>query len=213
MQAGVYTNAAIFIQGGYRYCTDDELSLLIGHEIAHRILSHWDEWHAMNVLSNFLQITMLPFQCARSTSFSSIIVDKNKYYKARRMSELESDFVGAFLAARSCYDVRFAPVKWLKLHLFYNQKNTFSNNIHWENLASTHPNHMTRAKQMEEILPLLLQERISTGCSELKKLDPREVFKEFQKYVFNQTEILDIQTFEKHFLDMISGPTINQTNF
>ena len=186
---------------------------MIGHETAHRILSHWDEWHAMNVLSDFIQIVRLFVECARTTSFSSRIVDKNKYYKVLRMSELESDYVGAFLAARSCYDVRFAPVKWLKLHLFYNQQNILSNNIDWENSASTHPDHMTRAKQMEEILPMLLQERISNGCSGLNKLDPREVFKEFQQYVFNQTEILEIQTFEKHFLGMISGQTINQTHF
>ena len=209
MQAGVYTNAAIFIQGGYQYSTDDELSLVIGHEIAHRILSHWDEWSAMNVLNDFTQIIRLPFECARQTSFSFRIVDENNYYKVRRMSELEADYVGAFLVARSCYDVRFAPIEWLKHHLFYNQQNPLSNNIDWENLALSHPDHMTRAKQMEEILPLLLQERTSTGCSELKNIDPREVFKEFQQYVFNQTEILDIQTFEKYFLDMTSRKAIN----
>ena len=129
------------------------------------------------------------------------------------MGELESDYVGAFLAARSCYDVRFAPVKWLKLHLLYNQQNNLWNNIYLEKSDSTHPDHMTRAKQMEEILPLLLQERISSGCPELKKLDPREVFKDFQLYIFNQAEILDIQTFEKYFLDMMSGKIANQTTF
>ena len=197
------------MQGGYRYSTDDEISLTIGHEIAHRMLLHWDEWHAMNVLIDFTQIIRLPFECARPTSFSLKIVDETKYYKVRRMSELEADFVGAFLAARSCYDVRIAPVQWLKEHLFYNQQNPLSNNIDWENLALTHPDHMTRAKQMEEILPLLLQERTSAGCPELKNMDPREVFKEFQQYVFNQTEILDIQTFEKYFLDMTSRKSIN----
>ena len=186
---------------------------MTGHEIAHRILSHWDEWHAMNVLSDILQIIMLPFECSRPTSFSLRIFDENKHYKVRRMSELEADFVGAFLAARSCYDVRFAPVKWLKEHLFDNQHNVASIDFYWQNSVTTHPRHITRAKQMEEILPLLLQERINAGCSELKNLDPREVFKEFQTYIFNQTEILDIQTFEKHFSDMMSVMTINQTTF
>ena len=122
--AGIYTNGAIFVQGGYKYSTDDELALTIGHEMAHLILSHWDEWHALNVLNDITHMIDLPFECARQATFYFRIVDEDAYYKIRQLSELESDYVGAFLAARSCYDVRMAPVEWNKRNLFYNQNNS-----------------------------------------------------------------------------------------
>ena len=203
--AGIYTNGAIFVQGGYKYSTDDELALTIGHEMAHDILSHWDEKHALNVLNDITQMIYLPFECSRQATFYFRIVNEDTYYKIHRHFELESDYVGAFLAARSCYDVRMAPVEWNKRHLFYNQKKSSTNHPELEDTLSTHPDHLTRASKMEEMLPLLLQERLSAGCPNLNDTtDPRDVFEELKEFIFNKTEKFEIDQFEKFYSDMIS---------
>ena len=203
--AEVYTNGAIFVQGGYRYSTDDELALLVGHEIAHNILSHWDEKNAINVLNDITNMIELPFECARQANFYFRIVNDDAYYKIHRLLELESDYVGAFLAARSCYDVRMAPVKWKKRNLFYHQNNRSANNLEIENTLSTHPDDLTRASIMEEIVPMLLQERLSVGCPKLNDTtDPRDVFEEFKEFIYKTTEKFEIDQFEKFYYDMIS---------
>lgn len=53
---------------------------------------------------------------------------------------------------------------------------------------------------MELILPRLIEERKNAGCPSLPKLNPQRVFEEFQKFIFNKTENLDAEDFEKAYL-------------
>ena len=62
---------------------------------------------------------------------------------------------------------------------------------------------------MEEILPVLLKERLSVGCSELNVTDPYLVFEKFEQFIFNQTESLGIHQFEKIYFDMASERSAN----
>lgn len=178
---------------------------MIGHELAHIILSQIDEAITMNVLNDLYQIIRLPFECARQTAFSFTVVDENKYNKIRRFQELEADFVGAFLVARACYDVRIAQVTWAKFHLFDSQSN-MTNDLRF----TTHPDYLTRSSQMEKIFPLLFEERSLAGCSELDSIDPRIKFKDFQEFIFNKTEKLDVVQFETHYRDMLYERSANQ---
>ena len=196
-QAYTYANGDIFVQGGYMYISDEELAIVLGHEIAHTLLSHYDERRAKNVLSDISQILSLPFRCAsRSNCFSYT----RRFHGHDRELETEADVVGAFMASRSCFDPRYAPVHWAKLNLFDTQTIGLPKNAAAEINTSTHPDHLSRESKLRELLPKLLKERDTSGCPTLNSSDPQHLFDEFREYLHNETKHLTAYEFQMAFL-------------
>ncbi len=134
--------------------TDDEIAIVMGHEIAHALREHGRErvgkqrlaqgaTMAASVLSALLGYGNLGGQIASGASQLTLL-------KYGRDDETEADLVGLDLAARSGFDPRAGVVLWQKMNsISKGQPAQFT---------STHPSHANRIKEIQvhlkETLPL-----------------------------------------------------------
>lgn len=134
--------------------TDDEIAIVMGHEIAHALREHGRErvgkqrlaqgaTMAASVLSALLGYGNLGGHLASGASQLTLL-------KYGRDDETEADLVGLDLAARAGFDPRAGIVVWQKMaNISKGQPAQFT---------STHPSHANRIKEIQlhlkETLPL-----------------------------------------------------------
>ena len=128
--------------------TDDEVAMVMGHEIAHALREHARERMAKN------QITQL------GASLLGELVGGGRYsgafqiggnllsLKFSRDDEAEADVVGLDLAARAGYDPRAAVSLW--------QKMAAANSRAPLEFLSTHPAGDNRIREIEKHLPVVM---------------------------------------------------------
>ena len=134
--------------------TDDEIAIVMGHEISHAILEHGRERAAKGAVAQVFTIG--------ASVFSAILGYGNLGGQAAsglaqvtllrysRLDESQADLVGMDIAARAGFDPRAGIVLWQKM-------STASRGAppQW---MSTHPSNKTRIRDMEEhmneVLPL-----------------------------------------------------------
>lgn len=134
--------------------TDDEIAMIMGHEIAHALQEHGRErvgkqrlaqgaTMAASVLSAILGYGNLGGQVASGAAQLTLL-------KYGRDDETEADVVGLDLAARGGFDPRAGIVLWQKMNA--------ASKGQPPQFASTHPSHATRIKEitahLKETLPL-----------------------------------------------------------
>ena len=91
--------------------TDDELALVIGHEISHFLLEHVEKEQSYNVTLKILQLMLLSFiepVGILSVLYDFLIAGVATYLDASysRECEEEADELGMELAARACFDTK-----------------------------------------------------------------------------------------------------------
>jgi predicted Zn-dependent protease len=123
-----YTVNAMVVPSGHIFvftgmldkCKNDEqLAVILGHEIAHSLLDHTAEiMNFMNFLNYFLILPMAvlsAFIPSIATLVTYKFIDKatELIYELpkSRVMENEADQVGLKLAANACYDIREAPTQ------------------------------------------------------------------------------------------------------
>lgn len=134
--------------------TDDEIAMVMGHEISHAILEHGRERAAKgtvaqvatvgaSILSSVLGLGNIGGQIASAGAQATML-------SYGRTDETEADAVGQDIAARAGYDPRASVVLWKKMAAVSKGSPP--------QFMSTHPSHETRIKDLEghlkETLPL-----------------------------------------------------------
>ena len=184
--------------------TNDELGIVLGHEIAHALLEHSvrrnsysknvrfsSHFHLqaemLSYLNLFNALLILPLAVlwafipsdgiAIVTSWffdkvATILIDM----PFNRQMETEADEIGLKLAAKSCFDVRQAPVFWAKMQFV----NEAKEDIEVPEFLSTHPSHESREKNLSALMPETLKYRQECGCAKLTDLDPYQYFQRFK---------------------------------
>jgi membrane-associated protease RseP (regulator of RpoE activity) len=104
--------------------SDDELALVIAHEMAHNLLDHPKRLNEKSALSGL----------ATSLGLSG---------KAQRQMELEADRVGILMAAGAGYNYKIAPDFWARLN---------SNSPLASFLATSHPTTRTRRENAQRVV-------------------------------------------------------------
>ena len=104
--------------------SDDELALVIAHEMAHNLLDHPKRLNEKSPLSGL----------ATSLGLSG---------KAQRQMELEADLVGIIMAAGAGYNYKIAPDFWAKLN---------SNSPLASFLATSHPTTRARRENAQRVV-------------------------------------------------------------
>ena len=104
--------------------SDDELALVIAHEMAHNLLDHPKRFNEKSALSSL----------ATSLGLSG---------KAQRQMELEADRVGIIMAAGAGYNYKIAPDFWARLN---------SNSPLASFLATSHPATRTRRENAQRVV-------------------------------------------------------------
>jgi len=104
--------------------SDDELALVIAHEMAHNLLDH-------------------PKRLNEKSALSDLATSLGLAGKAQRQMELEADRVGIVMAAGAGYNYKIAPDFWAKLN---------SNSPLASFLATTHPTTPTRRENAQRVV-------------------------------------------------------------
>lgn len=160
---------------------DDELALILGHEVSHLIHGHGSEAIDTETFLKTLEVLMLsldPTEGFLSVFIIGAISILHRFLSASysQHHELEADEMGIALAARACFDTRRAPLTFKKMHdhhiennrELYGSADTDRRGI--SDFLSTHPPSLERY----EILTQTSQEEnpekyAQTHCAEVKK--------------------------------------------
>jgi predicted Zn-dependent protease len=134
--------------------TDDEIAMIMGHEMAHALLEHGREREGKaklaqiatigaSVFSQILGYGDLGGQLASGASQLTLL-------KFSRGDETEADLVGMDIAARAGYDPRAAVTLWQKMAALSQDKGQAPQ------FLSTHPAHGTRIETIRAALPKVM---------------------------------------------------------
>ena len=126
--------------------TDDEIAMVMGHEMAHALREHARERMAKGALTNvganvLVQVLGLGQVGQALTGYGAQLVS----LKFSRSDESEADLVGMELAARAGYDPRAAITLWQKMG-----QASKGSPPQW---LSTHPSGVSRITELQKNLP------------------------------------------------------------
>ena len=150
--AFVLPTGNIFVfKGMLNLCTnDDQLGIILGHEMAHTVLGHGAEKLTM---ASFVQMALLVPMAVLwammpndgvalvANWFIDKVIKLLVDLPFSREMEMEADEVGLVMAAKACFDVREAPALWGMMEFL--AEDPLENDKDLEFL-STHPCHATR---------------------------------------------------------------------
>lgn len=142
----VYTGLIVRIKP-----TDDELAILLGHEIAHALREHGREQASSNAvfeLAGGVGANVLKAGAIGKTAISKALSTGVGRPFSRRDEE-EADLIGLELAARAGYDPRAAITLWTKM-------GAVTKGSKMPTFLSTHPSSAERLKVLSEAIPKVL---------------------------------------------------------
>ncbi|MFM1990034.1 MAG: hypothetical protein RJA99_2991 [Pseudomonadota bacterium] len=150
--------------------TDDEIAMVMGHEMAHALLEHGREREGQarlaqiatvgaSVFSQILGYGDLGGQLASGASQLTLLTFS-------RGDEAEADLVGMDIAARAGFDPRAAVKLWQKMAALSNGKGQPPQ------FLSTHPAHGTRIETIRAALPKVLPLYARTKGLSPSELEP-----------------------------------------
>jgi predicted Zn-dependent protease len=134
--------------------TDDEVAVIMGHEIGHALLEHGRARMSEQVLKNVgISVAAAVLNLGQiSTEIMAQAANLAVSLPYARTQESDADLVGLELAARSGYDPRAAVVVWQKM----NQLSQAAGKGQPPQFLSTHPSNDARIKQIQANLPKVL---------------------------------------------------------
>ncbi|KAM3620587.1 uncharacterized protein V6R79_025671 [Siganus canaliculatus] len=183
VNAFVLPNGEVFMFTGMLDAVVDvhQLSIILGHEMAHAILGHAAEQaslsHVVDLLSLIL-LTAIWAVCPRDSLALLVQWVQDKLSELifsrpySRKLEAEADQVGLLLAAKACADVRAGPVFWQQIEI----REQLRGEPAFPEWLSTHPSHRNRVTQLDRLVPQALELRESCVCPPLPATDPRITF-------------------------------------
>ncbi|XP_062600148.1 metalloendopeptidase OMA1, mitochondrial-like [Saccostrea cucullata] len=186
--AVVYPTGEIFVNTGLfnAVINEDQLAAILGHEMAHALLSHAAEQLSYGQKWDFFVIVIMAAiwmiipsdGIATITSWFMNRVIKYFDLPFSRELEKEADKVGLQLAAKACFDVREASVVWSLMQV----KETVEGTSIPE-FMSTHPSNETRVELIDFLIPRMTELREKCNCPRLSAKDPRVAMREVKQFV------------------------------
>jgi len=167
INAFVMANGFIFVFSGLAaIANDDQLSIIVGHELAHCILRHMNHYNSVNLavhLLCMLPVSMvlsvaLPFpQALLAVIMCQLVLYVSVGLTTLRSHETEADRVGLELAANACVDVTQGYQFWETM----SKLNGPSTRIWW---LETHPTDKRRAHYLYSLIPATTKLQKQAGC-------------------------------------------------
>lgn len=161
---------------------DDQLGIILAHEMAHSLLLHSLEALSDQLLWDFLIAIPILLVWAVFPDVTAFIIHMigerfiNIMYNLpySRVLENEADEVGLKLAAKACIDIREAVVFWATMRTL-TEMHLLPPELPW---ISSHPSHGDREKKLNEEMTKAIELRKDSGCPILPVVDPRNKFYE-----------------------------------
>ena len=142
----VFTGIFRFVQN------EDELAIILGHEMAHNLARHVGEKMSGSFVFSLLARLSLLFDS--SGLVMTLLLPTMTLIRElpnSRSLEIEADHIGILLAAEACYDPRAAT------KVFAAMQQGESSNSQPPEFLSTHPSHHTRLEKFDEWTPHALE--------------------------------------------------------
>jgi len=136
--------------------TDDEVAVIMGHEIGHALLEHGRARMSEQVLKNVgISVAAIVFNLGQvSTEVLAHAANLAVSLPYARHQESDADLVGMELGARAGYDPRAAVVVWQKMQKLGQAQGAGGGQP--PQFLSTHPSHETRIRDIQASLPKVL---------------------------------------------------------
>lgn len=128
--------------------TDNEIAMIMGHEIAHALREHARERMAKGMLTNVGVIALGWFTKSDAAARIANMGGKLLTLKFSRNDETEADLVGMEMAARAGFDPRAGVTLW--------QKMSRATKGQPQEFLSTHPSGESRIEKIRENLPKVM---------------------------------------------------------
>lgn len=129
--------------------TDDEIAVVMGHEMAHSLREHGKASHNMGVATSILgavaEIGASAALGADTGGLASGTLDLMTNKPFSRSNESEADEIGLILMAKSGYNPQAAPGLWKKMQA------AGGSNV--ATIFSTHPSDESRQENLQRLLP------------------------------------------------------------
>lgn len=181
--AFVLPNGKVFMFTGMLEAVTDihQLTIVLGHEMAHAILGHAAEQASLSHVLDLLSVVLLTAIWAVCPRDSLALLGQWVQEKLTQLMfnrpfsrklETEADQVGMMLAAKACADVRAGPVFWQQMEI----RDQLSGEPSFPEWLSTHPSHRNRVSQLDRLVPQALELRENCVCPALPPTDPRHTF-------------------------------------
>jgi len=128
--------------------SDDEIAVVMGHEMAHALQEHGKAQHNVGIFTNLgVALGKIAMQSAgiaggELLDTGATLAISNPY---SRSHETEADEVGLFLMAKAGYNPSAAPVLWQKMRA--------AGGGSVPTLLSTHPSNEDRQENLQALLP------------------------------------------------------------
>ena len=146
----------ILAQGMLRFAsTDEELALVVGHEVAHNALGHLKRTTANQMIGILLggAVDVLAAAGGINTGGDAMRLGGNIGGRAFSQGfEKEADYMGVYLAARAGYGVSNAPMFWRRMAIEH------PGSIK-ENYMSSHPSSPERSIRLEQAVKEIARKR------------------------------------------------------
>jgi metalloendopeptidase OMA1, mitochondrial len=145
-------NHVFVMTGLFRYVqNEDELAIILGHEMAHNLARHMGEKLSGTFLLSLLaRLSLLIDPSGVVMTFLLPTMSIVRELPNSRTLEIEADHIGLLLAADACYDPRAAK------RVFAALKGGDGGTAQPPEFLSTHPSHDTRMEKFDEWTPKAL---------------------------------------------------------
>ncbi|XP_029341369.1 metalloendopeptidase OMA1, mitochondrial-like [Acyrthosiphon pisum] len=167
VNAFVMANGFIFVYSGLAaVANDDQLSIIIGHELAHCLLRHLNHLNSVNLAVHLMCMlpvaavlsATLPFPYALfAVGMCQLVLYVCVELRTQRGHEVEADRVGLELAANACLDVTQGYRFWETMAMI----NGPSTRKWW---LDTHPSDKSRARHLFSLIPATKELQKLAGC-------------------------------------------------
>lgn len=146
-------NHVFVFTGLFRYVqNEDELAIILGHEMAHNLARHVGEKMSSSLVLGILARLSLLFDS--SGTIMTLLLPTMSLIRElpnSRTLEIEADHIGILLAAEACFDPRAAT------NVFAALQDGESRHAQPPEFLSTHPSHHTRLEKFDEWTPVALE--------------------------------------------------------
>ena len=162
-------NHVFVFTGIFRYVqNEDELAIILGHEMAHNLARHVGEKLSGSfVLSLLARLSLFVDPSGVVMSLLLPAMSLARELPNSRTLEIEADHIGILLAAEACYDPRAATKVFAAM-------NHGEVSLQPPEFLSTHPSHDTRLEKFGEWTPQALQRYNSVErCGDVRQLMKR----------------------------------------
>lgn len=147
--------------------SDDELAMIMGHELSHLILGHGSERIVLEFMIRGLEIAFLmldPTEGMLSLGIASFLASTRMALTAShsRDTEREADELGCKLAAMACFDTESGSQVFRRMHEFDTEQGHADKDI-----MSSHPASIERYEFVKELSKEIKSEKYS-HCGKLQ---------------------------------------------